>query len=71
MPYEDREGRHDVLKEMLGSIGEKVSVGSPFVCDYGCIHIGNNVSINTGYICSVTIFCPNKPPANMKWQVCI
>ena len=49
LPYESREERRAVLKEMLGSIGEKVSVGNPFVCDYGCnIHIGNNVSINTG-----------------------
>ena len=49
LPYESKEERRAVLKEMLGSIGEKVSVGNPFVCDYGCnIHIGNNVSINTG-----------------------
>ena len=49
LPYESREERRAVLKEMFGSIGEKVSVGNPFVCDYGCnIHIGNNVSINTG-----------------------
>ncbi len=49
LPYECRDERLTVLKEMFGSIGEKVSVSSPFVCDYGCnIHIGNNVSINTG-----------------------
>ena len=49
LPYESRAERLAVLKEMLGSIGEKVSIGNPFVCDYGCnIHIGNNVSINTG-----------------------
>ena len=49
LPYESREERRSVLKEMLGSIGENVSVGNPFVCDYGCnIYIGNNVSINTG-----------------------
>ena len=49
LPYECRDERRTVLEEMLGSIGKKVSVGSPFVCDYGCnIHIGNNVSINTG-----------------------
>ena len=33
LPYESREERRAVLKEMFGSIGEKVSVGNPFVCD--------------------------------------
>ena len=34
-------------KEMFGSIGNNVSVGTPFLCDYGCnIHIGDNVSVN-------------------------
>lgn len=46
LPYEDKEEKHSLLKKMLGSIGMKVSVASPFICDYGCnIHIGNN---NTG-----------------------
>jgi maltose O-acetyltransferase len=32
---------------MFGSIGTNVSVGNPFICDYGQnIHIGNNVSVN-------------------------
>ena len=27
----------------------KVSIGHSFICDYGCnIHIGNNVTVNTG-----------------------
>lgn len=47
MPYENKAERRLVLKEMFGSIGTNVSVGNPFICDYGRnIHIGNNVSVN-------------------------
>ena len=47
--YSQKKERQQVLKEMLGSIGTKVSVATPFLCDYGChIHIGNNVTINIG-----------------------
>ena len=32
-----------------GSVGAKVSIGHSFICDYGRnIHIGNNVTVNTG-----------------------
>lgn len=49
LSYEQREEKYTILKEMLGSIGNKVSVGHSFICDYGCnIHIGNNVTVNTG-----------------------
>ena len=49
LPYEEKEEKHSLLKKMLGSIGMKVSVASPFICDYGCnIHIGDNVTVNTG-----------------------
>lgn len=49
LPYEQKEEKRRVLEEMLGSIGEKVSVGHSFVCDYGRnIHIGSNVTVNTG-----------------------
>ena len=45
--YEQKEEKKAVLKELFGEIGENVSVGTPFICDYGRnIHIGNNVSIN-------------------------
>lgn len=51
LPYEDKEEKHSLLKKILGSIGMKVSVASPFICDYGCnIHIGDNVTVNTGWI---------------------
>lgn len=49
LPYDYKEEKYALLKEMFGSIGEKVSVGHSFICDYGCnIHIGSNVSVNTG-----------------------
>lgn len=36
-----------MLKQLFGSMGENVSVGIPFICDYGRnIHIGTNVSVN-------------------------
>ncbi len=49
LPYSSKDEKYLILKEMLGSIGTKVSVGHSFTCDYGCnIHIGNNVTVNTG-----------------------
>ena len=49
LPYERKEDKNAILKELFGSIGTKVSVGFSFICDYGCnIHIGNNVTINVG-----------------------
>lgn len=49
LSYDQKEEKQWVLEEMLGSVGSDVSIAHAFVCDYGCnIHIGNNVSINTG-----------------------
>ena len=49
LPYDCKEEKYALLKEMFESVGEKVSVGHFFICDYGCnIRIGSNVSINTG-----------------------
>ena len=49
LPYDNKEDKRNVLKDMLASIGANVSVANPFVCDYGCnIYIGDNVTINTG-----------------------
>ncbi len=49
LPYEKKEEKQALLREMLGSIGEDVSVGRGFTCDYGRhIFIGNNVTVNTG-----------------------
>ncbi|NSB13388.1 acetyltransferase-like isoleucine patch superfamily enzyme [Clostridium beijerinckii] len=45
--YGDKEEKREILGHLFGRIGINVSVGSPFICDYGCnIYIGNNVSVN-------------------------
>ena len=47
LAYEETDLKNSILKELFGEIGTKVSVASPFICDYGLnIYIGNNVSIN-------------------------
>jgi acetyltransferase-like isoleucine patch superfamily enzyme len=47
LPYSRKTERYNVLKLLLGGIGDNVSVGQPFICDYGCnIYIGDNVSVN-------------------------
>lgn len=47
LEYNQKEEKTEVLKELFGSIGENVSVGLPFICDYGCnISMGTNVSVN-------------------------
>lgn len=47
LAYEQKDEKESILKKLFGEVGTKVSVGLPFICDYGRnIHIGNNVSIN-------------------------
>lgn len=47
LEYNQKEKKREILKALFGSVGENVSVGQPFICDYGCnISIGNNVSVN-------------------------
>lgn len=47
LQYEQKEEKREILQKLFGKIGENVSVGQPFICDYGCnIHLGNNVSVN-------------------------
>ena len=47
LAYDQKKEKTDILKELLGSMGNNVSVGLPFICDYGRnIHIGTNVSVN-------------------------
>lgn len=47
LAYEQKEKKTDILKRLFGGIGSNVSVGLPFLCDYGRnIYIGNNVSVN-------------------------
>ncbi len=47
LAYEQKEEKKSILNELFGAMGTRVSVGTPFICDYGRnIYIGNNVSIN-------------------------
>ncbi len=47
LAYEQKAEKTAILKQLLGAIGTNVSVGTPFVCDYGRnIYIGSNVSVN-------------------------
>lgn len=47
LAYGQKEEKRAILEQLFGSMGTNVSVGVPFVCDYGRnIHIGNNVSVN-------------------------
>lgn len=45
--YEQKEEKTEILRKMFGKIGTNVSLGQPFICDYGKnIYLGSNVSIN-------------------------
>lgn len=47
LQYEQKIEKSEILKQLFGKIGTNVSVGQPFICDYGSnIYLGNNVSIN-------------------------
>lgn len=47
LAYEQKAEKINILKQLFGGIGTNVSVGCPFICDYGRnIYIGNNVSVN-------------------------
>ena len=47
LAYERKEEKSRILKELFGAVGTRVSVGAPFICDYGRnIYIGNHVSVN-------------------------
>lgn len=49
---DDHVGRKEILRELLGSIGEGTMVRPPFRCDYGFqTHIGARTFINWGLIC--------------------
>lgn len=49
LTYDQADQRQGLLKKYLGSIGDYVTVGTPFLCDYARnIHLGNKVSINMG-----------------------
>ncbi|PWG66291.1 maltose acetyltransferase [Bifidobacterium callitrichidarum] len=47
LPYDAKTRKREILESLFGSVGENVSVGLPFICDYGRnIRIGENVSVN-------------------------
>lgn len=47
LAYEQKAEKINILKQLFGGIGTNVSVGLPFICDYGRnIYVGNNVSVN-------------------------
>ncbi len=47
LAYEQQAEKITILKQLFGEIGTNVSVGLPFICDYGKnIYLGNNVSVN-------------------------
>lgn len=46
MAADDAEGRRQLLTRMLGSLGDRVYIDTPFYCDYGKnIEVGDNVYI--------------------------
>ena len=47
----DADSRLDMLRMLLGSIGRRVTILSPFWCDYGYnIHVGENFFANHGCV---------------------
>ena len=47
LAYEQKTEKINILKQLFRGIGTNVSVGLPFICDYGRnIYVGNNVSVN-------------------------
>lgn len=47
LQYEQKEEKREILQKLFGKIGSNVSVGQPFICDYGRnIYLGDNVSVN-------------------------
>ncbi|MCM1135441.1 MAG: sugar O-acetyltransferase [Clostridium sp.] len=47
LAYEQKQEKITILAQLFAKIGANVSVGQPFICDYGRnIYLGNNVSIN-------------------------
>ena len=47
LAYDQKREKTDILRKLFGAMGTNVSVGLPFLCDYGRnISIGSNVSVN-------------------------
>lgn len=51
VPAVDRDERHRLLGELLGSYGRDCEVRAPFHCDYGYqLHLGDRVFVNFGLV---------------------
>ncbi len=47
LAYEQKKEKTEILRKLFGGMGTNVSVGVPFICDYGRnIYVGSNVSVN-------------------------
>ncbi len=58
LPSTDTPGRHRVLADLLGDVGEGVWIEPPFFCDYGAhvtIGAGTFVNVNCVFLDSATI----------------
>lgn len=58
LPSTDTDGRHRVLADLLGSVGDGVWIEPPFFCDYGAhvaIGPGTFVNVNCVFLDSATI----------------
>lgn len=58
LPSTDSDGRHRVLGELLGKVGDGVWIEPPFFCDYGrhvTIGPGTFVNVNCVFLDSATI----------------
>lgn len=50
-PFRDQERRDAIIRQLLGSCGERVDIKSEFHCDYGCnIHVGDGFFANYGCV---------------------
>lgn len=71
--FEEAELKQEILKELLGKVGENVLIDVPFYCDYGKhISIGDNVivGINCTFVDCNKITIGNKVMIASNVQIC-
>ena len=69
---EETDHRKQILRELLGSMGENIMIEPTFRCDYGSnIHIGNNFYAN--FDCIILDVCPVTIGENVMFgpRVCV
>ena len=60
--YSDTRRRSEILRELLGGIGDNVMIDTPFHCDYGKnIFLGNNVVSQVLIASNVQIYTASHP----------